>query len=255
MLIRAEDVGVDEPQIVQETAAAVSWTTQVSPMGSGTLSLRHAWPRGGRVPSVGLRQSRAGVARGRVGGPIDMDGQRLVVLVFALWIEATAAAPGGAPTAAGPQGPQDTLLGLTGGHVAIAPLPELVAQDGLSEDHLRADVQIRLLRAGIPELWEGQLPKIPGRPELKVLVQVPSHMPSPIVEAEVSLAQLVWLERAPNLKTTVAKWTAHTITAVGTASLQQRVRQQVGALVHQFVEVYRTVPRIEPLPGPWQSSP
>ena len=86
-------------------------------------------------------------------------------------------------------------------------------------------------------------------------MRVPSHMPSPLVEAEVSLEQGVWLERAPDVKITVATWRAHTLMAVGSASLQPRVRQQVGALVDQFVEAYRTVNAEVPVPAPWQASP
>ena len=121
-----------------------------------------------------------------------MARQRVGLLALILWIGGTCAALVGAPPAAVDRNPQDTLHGLPGVHVAVVPLPEMVVQDGLTEDHLRADVQIRLLRAKIPVLWEGHLPNIPGRPELKVLVRVPRHMPSPLVEVEVSLEQGVW---------------------------------------------------------------
>ena len=67
---------------------------------------------------------------------------RAVLLALVLWIGGTSAALVGAQLAAVDRDHQATLHGLPGVHVAIAPLPELVAQDGLTDDHLRADVQI-----------------------------------------------------------------------------------------------------------------
>src|SRR5215472_3875500 len=92
---------------------------------------------------------------------------------------------------------RESLRGLTGVYVLVEHLTKEAERDGLSENQLQTDVELRLRRAGIKVQTRQESLASPGRPYLYVRVteRKKSDLPLYALCVQVEFVQAVQLER------------------------------------------------------------
>ncbi len=136
---------------------------------------------------------------------------------------------------------KETLRGLKGIAVLIGSISPEMARDGMEEDQLRTDIELRLRRAGITVLKVVPKPTTPNGAYL--YVSIDSFRSATGVYAfsvRVELLQEVSLTRNPSIKSVVATWK---VGSTGLMSVTQvrRIRETMGDLVDRFANDYLTV--------------
>ena len=103
---------------------------------------------------------------------------------------------------------RDTLRGLTEISVLVEYLPDDVEREGLSREHLKRDIEVRLRQAGLRVLTISEIANSPGAPYLYVAVY-PITGPSVNLNAYaigLTLKQLVQLSRNPSTEFFATTW-------------------------------------------------
>ncbi len=114
-------------------------------------------------------------------------------------------------------------------------------RDGLTRSQLQTDVEVRLRKAGIRVLTEGERQDMPGGPYLYVSVNTLKREDGIyVVSIFVDLRQKVFLARKPSFSMYKATWDMSSIGAVGAARLRT-VRTGVADIVDTFISDYLAV--------------
>jgi hypothetical protein len=103
---------------------------------------------------------------------------------------------------------RDTLRGLREVSVLVEYLPDDVEREGLSREHLKRDIEVRLRQTGLRVLTISEIAKSPGAPYLYVAVY-PITGPSVNLNAYaigLTLKQLVQLSRNPTTELFATTW-------------------------------------------------
>jgi len=137
---------------------------------------------------------------------------------------------------------RQTLRDLQGVHVVIECLKPGIRGDGLTEDWLRADTELRLQRAGIAILSERENQMTPGRPSMYVSISIVKYryLPAYVYKCSVELLQDVYLVRAFKIRTWAVTWSVNT---TGIAPKLEDIRNSTGELVDYFIAAYSSANR------------
>jgi len=135
-----------------------------------------------------------------------------------------------------------TLAGLRGVHVVVhQPDPE-AAENGLTLDALRLDVEEPLRAAGIAFLAEEESRATPGIPWLQLLVTLAKVEKKNLYawSLRLVLLQRACMERDPKICESCATWEVTRFGTVGSFQ-QKKIRADVRELAQKFADAYWTV--------------
>ena len=143
---------------------------------------------------------------------------------------------------------RETLRGLPGVFVLLEGLGADIKRDGLTEEQLRTDVEIRLRRAGIRVLTEREAKESPMKPLLLITVKSLKSDPlSKLLEANIysfgffiELRQAASLARMPPNEFLVTTWNDGAI-GFATAKNLRVIRDGLGDYVDKFANAFLTV--------------
>jgi hypothetical protein len=138
---------------------------------------------------------------------------------------------------------RDTLRGLKEVSVLVEYLPDDVEREGLSREHLKRDIEVRLRQAGLHVLAISEIAKSPGAPYLYIAVY-PITGPSVNLNAYaigLTLKQLVQLSRNPTMELFATTWEGPTSPSWLSASRVLDIRSSISDAVERFVIDYQAV--------------
>src|SRR5882762_6955521 len=132
-----------------------------------------------------------------------------------------------------------TLAGLKGVYVLIEKISDDAQRDGLTEDQIRTDVELKLRQTGITVLSLQESVTRAGAPHLYVRVSTLKNSAEPFYayNAAVELDQDVKLIRNPSVTSDVATWSTTMLGTVGSGNLRH-LREVVRDLTDQFINAY-----------------
>ncbi len=134
---------------------------------------------------------------------------------------------------------RETLRGLQGVRVMVAPQKWAIEQKGLTADQLQQDTELKLRLAGI-NVPSAESPEIPGKPLLYVNAKILKYgsLDRYIFNIKLELNQGVSLIRMPSVKASATTWS---VAATGTSHKLSIVREQLQELVDIFINAYLSV--------------
>ena len=134
------------------------------------------------------------------------------------------------------------LKGLGGVRVQIDKLPSVATQDGLYEDQLKTDVELRLRKVGIRVLSEEERLKEPGKPYLSVTTLVAKNETGVYaVSVHAEILQYVLLDRDRLLGVTAGStWSHGVVINVVANKMPTAVRSYLGDIVDVFINDFLT---------------
>jgi len=138
---------------------------------------------------------------------------------------------------------QASLRGIIGIHVMIGKIPAELAQAGVIDVELEAEVELRLKKAGIKVLEQREALSLPGQPIFFIQIGGAKVADLPVYAVTIlgALSQQVTLERDSTQKCTAHTWSLSGTTAAGTQVLNQKIKAAAAALTDQFVKDYLSV--------------
>jgi hypothetical protein len=135
-----------------------------------------------------------------------------------------------------------TLQGLQGVIVVVASLGPEIKQDGLTEDQLRTDTELKLRMAGIKVLSNEELSITPGKPMMHVYITILktklNHYTLYVFSISLQIMQEASLARAPNIKTAAITWL---VDITGKTGELEDIRDSTKDLVDKFINAYLSV--------------
>jgi hypothetical protein len=138
---------------------------------------------------------------------------------------------------------RDTLRGLKEVSVLVEYLPDDVEREGLSREHLKRDIEMRLRQAGLRVLTISEIANSPGAPYLYVVVY-PITGPSVNLNAYaigLTLKQLVQLSRNPTIEFFATTWEGPASPSSLSASRVLDIRTRISDAVGRFIIDYQAV--------------
>ena len=138
---------------------------------------------------------------------------------------------------------RDTLRGLREVSVLVEYLPDDVEREGLSREHLKRDIEVRLQQAGLRVLAISEIAKSPGAPYLYVAVY-PITGPSVNLNAYaigLTLKQLVQLSRNPTTEFFATTWEGPAPPSLLSAPRVLDIRTRISDAVGRFIIDYQAV--------------
>ena len=138
---------------------------------------------------------------------------------------------------------RDTLRGLREVSVLVEYLPDDVEREGLSREHLKRDIEVRLQQAGLRVLAISEIAKSPGSPYLYVAVY-PITGPSVNLNAYavgLTLKQLVQLSRNPTTEFFATTWEGPAPPSLLSAPRVLDIRTRISDAVGRFIIDYQAV--------------
>jgi len=138
---------------------------------------------------------------------------------------------------------RDTLRGLREVSVLVEYLPDDVEREGLSREHLKRDIEVRLQQAGLRVLAISEIAKSPGAPYLYVAVY-PITGPSVNLNAYavgLTLKQLVQLSRNPTTEFFATTWEGPAPPSLLSAPRVFDIRTRISDAVGRFIIDYQAV--------------
>lgn len=138
---------------------------------------------------------------------------------------------------------RDALRGLTEISVLVEYLPDDVEREGLSREHLKRDIEVRLGQAGLRVLTISEIAKSPGAPYLYVAVY-PITAPAVNFNAYaigLALKQLVYLSRNPTTEFFATTWEGPAPPSSLSAPRVLDIRTRVLDAVGRFLIDYQAV--------------
>ena len=140
---------------------------------------------------------------------------------------------------------RDTLRGLREVSVLVEYLPDDVERKGLSREHLKRDIEVRLQQAGLRVLAISEIAKSPGAPYLYVAVY-PITGPSVNLNAYavgLTLKQLVQLSRNPTTEFFATTWEGPAPLSLLSAPRVLDIRTRISDAIGRFIIDYQAVER------------
>lgn len=138
---------------------------------------------------------------------------------------------------------RDTLRGLREVSVLVEYLPDDVEREGLSLEHLKRDIEVRLRQAGLRVLTISEIANSPGAPYLYVAVY-PLTGPSLNFNAYaigLTLKQLVQLSRNPTTEFFATTWEGPAPPSSLSAPSVFDIRTRISDAVGRFIIDYQAV--------------
>jgi hypothetical protein len=138
---------------------------------------------------------------------------------------------------------RDTLRGLREVSVLVEYLPDDVEREGLSREHLKRDIEVRLQQAGLRVLAISEIAKSPGAPYLYVAVY-PITGPSVNLNAYavgLTLKQLVQLSRNPTTEFFATTWEGPAPPSLLSAPRVLDIRTRISDAIGRFIIDYQAV--------------
>ncbi|WP_455388628.1 hypothetical protein [Petrachloros mirabilis] len=138
---------------------------------------------------------------------------------------------------------RDTLRGLTEISVLVEYLPDDVEREGLSREHLKRDIEVRLEQAGLRVLTISEIAKSPGAPYLYIAVYpiTPPSVNSNAYAIGLTLKQLVHLSRNPTTEFFATTWEGAAPAGSLSAPKVHDIRTKILDAVGRFIIDYQTV--------------
>ena len=138
---------------------------------------------------------------------------------------------------------RDTLRGLTEISVLVEYLPDDVEREGLSREHLKRDIEVRLGQAGLRVLTLSEIANSPGSPYLYVAVyQIkPPSVNSNAYAIGVALKQLVHLSRNPPTEFFATTWEGAALPGSLSAPNVHDIRARIFDAVGRFIIDYQAM--------------
>jgi hypothetical protein len=138
---------------------------------------------------------------------------------------------------------RDTLRGLREVSVLVEYLPDDVEREGLSQEHLTRDIEVRLRQAGLRVLTISEIAKSSGAPYLYVAVY---PLPGPSVNFNayaigLTLKQLVQLSRSPTTEFFATTWEGPAPLSSLSAPSVLDIRTRLSDAVERFIIDYQAV--------------
>ena len=138
----------------------------------------------------------------------------------------------------------ETLRGLTGVRVVVAPLKPEIERHGLTKRQLQTEIERRLHKAGMRVLTEQEQGATPGWPSLAITTTTAGHAQLPSVYALsmlVAVHQNALLER--DLSVAAYQAATWSVSAIDLIDRQQlgAARERVAQLVDRFITAYLAV--------------
>lgn len=129
------------------------------------------------------------------------------------------------------------LVGLKGVYVLIEPINPQAERLGLTKDQIKADVELRLLKAGVRVLTEEEQNATPGKPSLYVNINTHIEKNLPIIplSIRIDLNEVVTLDTG--LKTVGTIWHTGSVGVVGKKSIR-KIREAVNQDIDRFINDY-----------------
>lgn len=134
---------------------------------------------------------------------------------------------------------KDSLAGIQGIRVLIIGLQDDAKEDGLTEDALRVDVELRLRQAGIVVLSDEERRREPTLARLDIGINTLRSEGLYAYSISVSLAQTVRLLNG-RLILGATTWDSGSVGMVGAKNLR-RVRESLGDKIDEFINDYLAV--------------
>jgi hypothetical protein len=135
---------------------------------------------------------------------------------------------------------RDTLRGLSEVSVLVEYLPDDVEREGLSREHLKRDIEVRLRQAGLRVLTILEIANSPGAPYLYVAIY---PITGPLVNLNayaigLTLKQLVQLSRNPTTEFFATTWegpaTPSSLSAPKVPDIRTRISDAVGRFIIDY---------------------
>jgi len=134
--------------------------------------------------------------------------------------------------------PRESLHGLHGVFVYVAPLDKTLLTGGLTAKQVQGEVESALLRAGITVFSEPRPED--GSSNLAFVIDIVKHPQGPIIySVEISLLQEVRLARLPGGDSFPAQTWSEEAIGLTTASHAEVIMEPVKAKVEDFIRDYR----------------
>jgi len=134
---------------------------------------------------------------------------------------------------------RQTLKGIAGVYVLVEGLGPDEEQDGLSENRIRADVELKLSMTGIKVLTREESFNAPGKPYLYVNLNAMkiSGISNYVYSVRIELNQDVWLDRDPKVRVSAVTWDVGNVGTVGTSRIDT-IRDKIAYLVDMFINAW-----------------
>jgi len=136
---------------------------------------------------------------------------------------------------------RETLRGLQGVAVVVETLKSDAEADGLNAGDLQADVESKLIEAGISVLPHEQWRQTAGHPWLYVSVNTIKYLASYFFSIDVQLKQDVSLPRDPSILTSSATWELGSIGFAVPQSFPDKIRESVNTYISRFIADFSAV--------------
>lgn len=136
-----------------------------------------------------------------------------------------------------------SLTGLKEISVAVEDLSNFATEEGLSEQQLKTDAELKLRLAGIKVVPLDERLKIPGAPVLYININV-NKFDEPdyyAINIAVSLVQEVTLTREPSIKQLASTWNINGLTGASLHGMPNHVRNTLKKVLDQFLNAYLAV--------------
>jgi len=133
-----------------------------------------------------------------------------------------------------------TLHGLNGVGVVIENINQETQRDGLDPNQIRADVEIRLRKAGIKVLTGSKYRKESGLPYLDVNVSAVKSKKLDLYAYHIAVEvyQLMTLNRDRNIVSFSDTWSTGSTGMVDTANFSKNVKEEIVDTLDRFVNAY-----------------
>lgn len=138
---------------------------------------------------------------------------------------------------------KDSLRDIKSVFVAIEPIRAEAGNFGLTQEKIRADVELKLKGAGIKVLSDEEWLEVPGSPRLYINInQVYNDQVGAFVcDMNVNFNQKVNLARNPGVSCMATTWWTSATGAVGGKEMEVKVRDTIKEQVDLFLKDYLAV--------------
>jgi len=134
-----------------------------------------------------------------------------------------------------------TLKGLSGIYVVVD-LSSDAVDAGLTDDSMRADVELKLRLAGIRVMTSQESMQAPGQPFLSVVLNTQTRDKAfYYFSITLDLNQRIMLVRDPRMEGTGVTWSRSWISSVGRNNFAEGVRSQVKDATDSFINAWLAV--------------
>lgn len=130
-----------------------------------------------------------------------------------------------------------SLKGITGFYVSIEPLDHAIEKEGLTANQIRTDVELRLGMAGITVLTKEKASQVPGKPLLGIDLAIDSKQGLYPYALDISVRQMVRLERDPTVTVNAATWSVGSAGIAGLSSIRETVRDLLDEFINDWLSV------------------